>query len=81
MKRNRGGAAKGTCSSSSGLSCHLPTGGPRAASRRAPADRGQGPHAKELDELIAAAVAGAKPAIDDQIVRQLVFDVSRAHRP
>ncbi len=33
---------------------------------------------KELDERIAAAVAGAKPGIDDQIVRQLVFDVSRA---
>jgi DNA repair protein SbcD/Mre11 len=33
---------------------------------------------KELDERIAAAVAGAKPAIDGQIVRQLVFDVSRS---
>ena len=33
---------------------------------------------KELDQRIAAAVAGAKPAIDDQIVRQLVFDVSRS---
>src|SRR5438128_1522316 len=28
-----------------GLSCHLPTGGPRATSRRPPADRGQGSHA------------------------------------
>jgi DNA repair protein SbcD/Mre11 len=33
---------------------------------------------KELDQRIAAAVASAKPAIDGQIVRQLVFDVSRA---
>src|SRR5438128_8248689 len=28
-----------------GLSCQLPTGGPRATSRRPPADRGQGSHA------------------------------------
>ena len=39
---------------------------------------GKGLTAKQLDERIAAAVAGAKPAIDDQIVRQLVFDASRA---
>jgi len=32
----------------------------------------------ELDERIAAAVAAAKPPIDDQVVRQLAFDVSRA---
>jgi len=43
-----------------------------------PPIEGKGLTPKELDELIAAAVAGAKPAIDDQIVRQLVFDVSRA---
>ena len=39
---------------------------------------GKGLTPKELDERIAAAVAAALPAIDDQIVRQLVFDVSRA---
>src|SRR4029077_16637530 len=33
---------------------------------------------KELDERIKDAVARGKPPIDDQIVRQLVFDVSRA---
>ena len=33
---------------------------------------------KELDERIKDAVARVKPPIDDQIVRQLVFDVSRA---
>ena len=43
-----------------------------------PSIEGKGLTPKELDERIAAAVAGAKPAIDDQIVRQLVFDVSRA---
>jgi len=43
-----------------------------------PPIEGKGLTPKELDEQIAAAVAGAKPAIDDQIVRQLVFDVSRA---
>jgi DNA repair protein SbcD/Mre11 len=43
-----------------------------------PPIEGKGLTPKELDERIAAAVAGAKPAIDDQIVRQLVFDVSRA---
>ncbi len=40
--------------------------------------RGQGLSAKELDAEIARRVAGAKPAIDDQIVRLLVWDVSRA---
>jgi DNA repair protein SbcD/Mre11 len=43
-----------------------------------PPIEGKGLTPNELDERIAAAVAGAKPAIDDQIVRQLVFDVSRA---
>src|SRR5438034_11831847 len=43
-----------------------------------PTIEGKGLTPKELDEQIAAAVAGAKPGIDDQIVRQLVFDVSRA---
>src|SRR5437667_7545266 len=43
-----------------------------------PSIEGKGLTPKELDERIAAAVAAAKPAIDDQIVRQLVFDVSRA---
>ena len=33
---------------------------------------------KELDQRIAAAVAAAKPPIDDQVVRLLVFDVSRS---
>ena len=43
-----------------------------------PPIEGKGLTPQELDERIAAAVAAAKPAIDDQIVRQLVFDVSRA---
>jgi DNA repair protein SbcD/Mre11 len=43
-----------------------------------PLIEGKGLTPRELDERIAAQVAGAKPAIDDQIVRQLVFDVSRA---
>jgi len=43
-----------------------------------PPIEGKGLTPRELDERIAAAVTGAKPAIDDQIVRQLVFDVSRA---
>ncbi len=42
-----------------------------------PSIEGKGLTPKDLDERIAAAVAGAKPAIDEQIVRQLVFDVSR----
>ncbi len=43
-----------------------------------PLIEGKGLTPKELDERIAAAVAAAKPAIDEQIVRQLVFDVSRS---
>ncbi len=43
-----------------------------------PPIEGKGLTPKELDERIAAAVATAQPAIDDEIVRQLVFDVSRA---
>jgi hypothetical protein len=43
-----------------------------------PPIEGKGLTPKELDARIAAQVTGAAPAIDDQIVRQLVFDVSRA---
>jgi DNA repair protein SbcD/Mre11 len=43
-----------------------------------PLIEGKGLTPKELDERIAANVAAAKPAIDDQIVRQLIFDVPRA---
>jgi exonuclease SbcD len=43
-----------------------------------PAIDGKGLTPRELDERIAAAVAGARPAIDDQVVRLLVWDVSRA---
>jgi hypothetical protein len=43
-----------------------------------PPIEGKGLTPKQLDERIAAQVAAAAPAIDDQIVRQLVFDVSRA---
>jgi DNA repair exonuclease SbcCD nuclease subunit len=39
---------------------------------------GKGLTPKELDQRIAAAVAAAKPPIDDQVVRLLVFDVSRS---
>ena len=40
--------------------------------------KGAGLTAKELDGEIAKRVAGAKPAIDDQVVRLVVRDVSRA---
>jgi DNA repair exonuclease SbcCD nuclease subunit len=40
--------------------------------------QGAGLNAKELDELIAERVSAAKPAIDDQIVRLLAWDVDRA---
>jgi len=43
-----------------------------------PLIEGKGLTPKELDAQIAAAVAAAKPPIDDQVVRLLVFDVSRA---
>ncbi len=43
-----------------------------------PAIEGKGLTPNELDARIAANVADAKLAIDDQIVRQLVFDVPRA---
>ena len=43
-----------------------------------PPIEGKGLTPAELDARIAAQVGAAKPAIDDQIVRQLVFDVSRA---
>lgn len=43
-----------------------------------PSIEGKGCTAKELDERIAAAVAAAKPPIDDQVARLLVWDVSRA---
>ena len=39
---------------------------------------GAGLSAKELDSAIAERVSGSKPPIDDQIVRLLVWDVSRA---
>jgi DNA repair protein SbcD/Mre11 len=43
-----------------------------------PAIDGKGLTPKQLDERIAANVAAAKPSIDGQIARQLIFDVSRA---
>jgi DNA repair protein SbcD/Mre11 len=43
-----------------------------------PSIDGKGLTPKQLDERIAAHATAAKPAIDGQIVRQLVFDVSRA---
>ena len=54
---------------------------PLALARRhveLPVIEGKGLTPKELDERIAATVAAAKPAINDQVVRLLVFDVSRA---
>jgi exonuclease SbcD len=66
------------------LLVHLP--GARVEPRRVPLARhhvdlppieGEGLTARELDERIAAAVAGAKPPIDEQVVRLLLFDVSR----
>src|SRR5207253_9922114 len=43
-----------------------------------PSIDGKGLTPQQLDERVAAQVAAANPPIDDQIVRQLVFDVSRA---
>ena len=43
-----------------------------------PSIEGKGLTPKELDQRIAAAVGAAKPPIDDQVVRLLVFDVSRS---
>jgi hypothetical protein len=43
-----------------------------------PAIRGDGLTAKEIDARIAAAVDGATPAIDGQVARLVVYDVSRA---
>lgn len=40
--------------------------------------RGAGRTAKEIDELIAEQVRAAKPAIDDHVVRLVVYDASRA---
>jgi hypothetical protein len=40
--------------------------------------QGAGLSAKELDAQIAERVSGAKPSIDDQVVRLLVWDVERA---
>jgi len=54
---------------------------PIAQSRRhlpLPPIQGAGLSAKELDAQIAERVSAAKPAIDDQIVRLLVWDVERA---
>jgi DNA repair exonuclease SbcCD nuclease subunit len=43
-----------------------------------PPVQGAGLTAKEIDEQIAARVAKAKPSIDDQVVRLMVYGVSRA---
>ena len=43
-----------------------------------PAIDGHGLSARELDQHIAAAVGAAKPPIDDQVVRLLVWNVARA---
>lgn len=43
-----------------------------------PPIEGKGLAAREIDARIAAQVAACRPPIDDQIVRQVVFDVSRA---
>ncbi|MGH7568360.1 MAG: metallophosphoesterase family protein [Gemmatimonadales bacterium] len=43
-----------------------------------PSLQGRGLTAKQIDELIAQRVAGAKPPIDDQVVRLVAWDVSRA---
>jgi len=43
-----------------------------------PPIEGAGRTAKELDEEIAKVVAAAKPSIDDQVVRLLVWNVSRS---
>lgn len=43
-----------------------------------PSIKGAGLTAKELDAEIARRVGAAKPAIDDQVVRLVVYDVSRA---
>jgi exonuclease SbcD len=54
---------------------------PIVAARRhidLPSIDGKGLTPKDLDERIKDAVVRVKPPIDDQIVRQLVFDVSRA---
>jgi len=42
-----------------------------------PAIEGAGRTAKQLDEEIARTVAAAKPAIDDQVVRLLIWNVAR----
>jgi len=42
-----------------------------------PSIQGRGLTAKEIDELIAQRVAGAKPPIADQVVRLVAWDVSR----
>ena len=64
------------------LLAHVP--GARVEFRRVPLARqhvdlpiieGKGLTPRELDHRIAAAVAAAQPAIDGQVVRQLVFDV------
>jgi hypothetical protein len=66
------------------LLVHMP--GARVEFRRAPLARhhvdlppieGEGLTARELDERIAAVVAGAKPPIDEQVARLVLFDVSR----
>jgi hypothetical protein len=77
-ERERGRAGKGY------LLVHLPGARvehrPIAPPRRfveLPAIEGAGRTAKELDEEIAQTVAAAKPSIDDQVVRLLIWNVAR----
>jgi DNA repair exonuclease SbcCD nuclease subunit len=77
-ERDRGRAGKGY------LLVHLP--GARVEHRpvtpprrfvELPSIEGAGRTAKELDEEIAKIVAAAKPSIDDQVVRLLIWNVAR----
>jgi DNA repair exonuclease SbcCD nuclease subunit len=77
-ERERGRAGKGY------LLVHLPGARvehrPVAPPRRfleLPSIEGAGRTAKDLDEEIAKAVAAAKPSIDDQVVRLLIWNVAR----
>ena len=78
-ERERGRAGKGY------LLVHLPGARvefrPVAPPRRfveLPPIEGAGRTAKELDEEIAKVVAAAKPSIDDQVARLLIWNVSRS---
>ena len=77
-EEERGRVGKATCWSS----CREPASGAAdrtgAPSRRVAMIEGKGLTPKELDQRIAATVAAAKPPIDDQVVRLLVFDVTRS---